>query len=160
MTLPDFFRSIRARLLLIALLLLLIPLIGYRFLQEMDRYLREGQQQVLTSAARLLSATLSDRPQLFVLNGAADDADAEERRRLLALFSSADPEAAAGLGSAYLPSADIERMLSVVANSASRIWVVDAHSRVRGLSGSLKVSPPSAGRASKEKIDADRWRTC
>ena len=53
---PAFFRSIRARLLLIALLLLLIPLIGYRFLQEMDRYLREGQQQVLTSAARLPSA--------------------------------------------------------------------------------------------------------
>ncbi len=146
MTVPDFLRSIRARLLLIALLLLLIPLIGYRFLQEMDRYLREGQQQVLTGAARLLSATLSDRPQLFVLNGAADDAGAEERRRLLALFSSADPEAAAGLGSAYLPSADIERMLSVVANSASRIWVVDAHSRVRGLSGSLKVSLPIAGR--------------
>ena len=137
---PAFFRSIRARLLLIALLLLLIPLIGYRFLQEMDRYLREGQQQVLTSAARLLSATLSDRPQLFSPVGMGDDAETDDRRRLLALFSSADPEAAAGLGAAYLPSPDIERMLGVVANSASRIWVVDAHSRVRGLSGSLNVT--------------------
>ncbi len=140
-----FFRSIRARLLLIALLLLLIPLIGYRFLQEMDRYLREGHQQVLTSAARLLSATLSDRPQLFLLNGEASDAEADERRRLLALFSSADPEAAADLGAAYLPSPEIERMLGVVANSASRIWVVDARSRVRGLSGSLTVNAPNNG---------------
>ena len=144
-SLPPFFRSIRARLLLIALLLLLIPLIGYRFLQEMDRYLREGHQQVLTSAARLLSATLSDRPQLFSLNGEVSDAEADERRRLLALFSSADPEAAASLGTAYVPSSEIERMLGVVANSASRIWVVDAQSRVRGLSGSLQVAAP-AGR--------------
>lgn len=150
MNATPFFRSIRARLLFIALLLLLIPLIGYRFLQEMDRYLREGQQQVLSSAARLLSATLSDRPQLF--GGANDDdsgsdsAEAGERRRLLALFSSADPEAAASLGTAYHPSADIERMLGVVANSASRIWVVDAHSRVRGLSGSLKAAAPVASR--------------
>lgn len=141
-----FFRSIRARLLLIALLLLLIPLIGYRFLQEMDRYLREGHQQVLTSAARLLSATLSDRPQLFILNGEASDAEADERRRLLALFSSADPEAAADLGAAYLPSPEIERMLGAVANSASRIWVVDARSRVRGLTGSLTVNALNSGR--------------
>ena len=37
-------------------------------------------------------------------------------------------------------------MLGVVANSASRIWVVDAHSRVRGLSGSLKAAAPVASR--------------
>ena len=150
MNATPFFRSIRARLLFIALLLLLIPLIGYRFLQEMDRYLREGQQQVLSSAARLLSATLSDRPQLFGgvndADSGSDSAEAGERRRLLALFSSADPEAAASLGTAYHPSVDIERMLGVVANSASRIWVVDAHSRVRGLSGSLKAAAPVASR--------------
>lgn len=137
MTLPPFFSSIRARLLLIALLLLLIPLIGFRFIQEMDRYLRAGQQQVLTSTARLLSATLSDRPQLFRAGAGMDAAGEIERRRLLAVFSSADPDAAADLGSAYLPSEDIERMLGVVATDAARIWVVDAHSQVRGLSGKL-----------------------
>ena len=143
MKVPSFFRSIRARLLLIALLLLTIPLIGFRFIQEMDGYLREGQQQVLSSTARLLSATLSDRPQLFRASNAEDAAEETDRRRMLALFSSADPEAAANLGSAYLPSEDIERILGVVATSASRIWVVDSHSRVRGLSGSLSVSAPA-----------------
>jgi len=136
---PSFFRSIRARLLLIAVLLLTIPLIGFRFIQEMDGYLREGQQQVLSSTARLLSATLSDRPQLFRANETDDGAGENDRRRLLALFSGADPEAAANLGGAYLPSEDIERILGVVAASASRIWVVDSHSRVRGLSGSLNA---------------------
>lgn len=137
MELPIFFRSIRAKLLLIALLLLLIPFIGFRFIQEMDGYLREGQEQVLVSAAKLLSATLSDRPQLFRSDSAGAEGEEVERRRLLAMFSSADPETAANLGVAYVPSEDIERVLNVVANSASRIWVVDAHSQVRGLTGAL-----------------------
>ena len=137
MVLPAFFRSIRAKLLLIALLLLLIPFIGFRFIQEMEGYLREGQEQVLVSAAKLLSATLSDRPQLFRNIGADDAIEEGERRRLLAMFSSADPETASNLGAAYVPSEDIERVLNVVANSASRIWVVDAHSQVRGLAGAL-----------------------
>ena len=137
MALPSFFRSIRAKLLLIALLLLLIPCIGFRFIQEMDGYLREGQEQVLVSAAKLLSATLSDRPQLFSSVDENAASEPVERRRLLALFSSADPETAANLGAAYVPSEEIERVLNVVATSASRIWVVDAHSQVRGLAGTL-----------------------
>lgn len=144
MMMPAFFRSIRARLLLIAVLLLTIPLIGFRFIQEMDGYLREGQQRVLVSAARLLSTTLSDRPQLFPADAKEDAAEEAERRRLLAMFSSADPEAAADLGSAYLPSEAIERLLAVVANNASRIWVVDSRSRVRGLSGSLTAAATSS----------------
>lgn len=143
MALPSFFRSIRAKLLLIALLLLLIPIIGFRFILEMDGFLREGQQQVLSSAAKLLSVSLSDRPQLFRVAGADAANEDIERRRLLAMFGSADPETAANLGSAYLPSENIERILNVVASSASRIWVVDSQSRVRGLAGALDV-PPTA----------------
>lgn len=135
-----FIHSVRAKLLLIALLLLLIPVIGFRFIQQMDRFLREGQQQVLISAARLLSATLSDRPQLFPPADGSDEVDMTERRRLLALFGSSDPETAASLGSAYQPSGEVEKMLSVVASDTSRIWVVDARSRVRGLAGSLGAS--------------------
>lgn len=150
MTLPPFFTSIRARLLLIALMLLTIPLIGFRFIQEMDGYLREGQRQVVTNAAQLLSATLSDRPQLFQVANGEDAVEETERRRLLAVFGSADPEAAADLDRAYLPSSEIEKILGVVARNASRIWVVDAHSRVRGLAGSLSA-PSSADAYAKAK---------
>ena len=140
MVLPLFFRSIRAKLLLIALLLLLIPIIGFRFVQQMEQLLRDGQQQVLVSAAKLLSVTLSDRPQLFVVQTFENEAEQSERRKLLALFGSADPEAAAQLGSAYLPSDEIEKILGVVAKTATRIWVVDSRSRVRGLAGNLNGS--------------------
>lgn len=153
MKMPPFFRSIRARLLLIALLLLSIPAIGFRFIQAMDGYLRDGQQQVLSSSAKLLSATLSDRPQLFQVAAGVNPAEETERRQLIALFSSADPVAAASLGNAYLPSEDIERILAVVASGSSRIWVVDKHSQVRGLAGSLG-SPSSSPLASSEKSAA------
>ena len=144
----SFLHSIRARLLLIAVLLLLIPVIGFRFVQQMEQLLREGQRQVLVSAAKLLSVTLSDRPQLFAAPMAGDETEQAERRKLLALFGSADPETAAQLGSAYLPSDEIEKILSVVAKTATRIWVVDSRSRVRGLAGSLNnidVKRPPSG---------------
>ena len=144
MSVAPFFLSIRARLLLVSLLLLLIPLIGLRFVNEMEGYLREGQQQVLISAARLLSATLSDRPQLLPHDTPVESGDEQERRRVLALFGSAAPETAANLGATYQPSEDIERILSVVAKNASRIWVVDSRARVRGLSGSLSPSESPA----------------
>ncbi len=137
---PRFLVSIRAQLLLVSLILLLIPLIGFRFVMDMQTYLRTGQEQVLVSAARLLSATMSDRPQLIPRELVAQSREEEERRRLVALFGSSDPETASSLGSAYQPSEDIERILAVVAKNASRIWVVDARSRVRGLSGNLNVT--------------------
>ena len=137
---PRFLVSIRAQLLLVSLILLLIPLIGFRFVMDMQTYLRAGQEQVLVSAARLLSATMSDRPQLIPRELVAQSREEEERRRLVALFGSSDPETASSLGAAYQPSEDIERILAVVAKNASRIWVVDARSRVRGLSGNLNVA--------------------
>lgn len=136
---PLFFRSIRAKLLLIALLLLLIPIIGFRFVQQMEQLLREGQRQVLVSGARLLSVTLSDRPQLFIAQVTENEAEQAERRKLLALFGSADPETAAQLGTAYLPSDEIEKILGVATKTATRIWVVDSRSHVRGLAGALNV---------------------
>lgn len=139
--LPPFFTSLRAKLVAVALLLLLVPLVGFRFVQEMERYLREGHREVLVSAAKLLSATLSDRPQLFVPPVSGPDAQREnddaERTSLLAMFGATEPSIAAGLGGAYVPSEEVQRILAVVAGNASRTWVVDSESRVRGLAGRL-----------------------
>ena len=139
-----FLFSIRAQLFLVSLVLLSIPLIGFRFVMDMQTYLRTGQQQVLVSAARLLSATLSDRPQLIPRELAAQNSEEEERRRLVALFGSSDPVTASSLGAAYQPSEDIEKILAVVAKNASRIWVVDSHLRVRGLTGNLNTGEGQA----------------
>ncbi len=147
MKIPLFFLSIRARLVLVSLLLLSIPLIGFRFIKDMEIYMREGQQQVLVGAAKLLSATLSDRPQLLMHNvnselpnAATEAAQDVERQRILGVFANDAPETAASLGTAYLPSDDIERILNVVSKNTSRIWVVDTRAHVRGLAGSLVAS--------------------
>lgn len=144
MKLPAFLSSIRAKLLLVSLVLLLIPLIGFRFVQEMDRYLREGQQQVLLSAARLLSATLSNRPDLIGDRTGAESNEEVEQRRELSAFGNRDPELLRALGKSYRPSDAIERLLSVVAKDGSRIWVVDSRQIVRGLEGSLSANASSA----------------
>ncbi len=130
--------GIRTRLLLVSLLLMLIPVIGFRFIQQMEQSLRTGQQQVLAGSARLLSATLSDRPALFKPSVQDVSPDEVERSRILSLFSSDDPATAANLGSAYDRSEGIEQTLQVVTQPAERIWVVDSSSHVRGLSGSLR----------------------
>ncbi len=130
--------GIRTRLLLVSLLLMLIPVIGFRFIQQMEQSLRTGQQQVLAGSARLLSATLSDRPALFKPSAQDISPDEAERSRILSLFSSDDPATAANLGSAYDRSEGIEQTLQVVTQPAERIWVVDASLHVRGLSGSLR----------------------
>lgn len=137
----KFLFSIRGKLLLVSLVLLAIPVVGYRFVTHMEAFLRESQEQALVSATRAIAATLSERPGLFARREATPDEAAElERRQIVALFGSSDPEAVATLGAAYQPSPDIERTLELLGRSASRIWVVDAASRVRGLSGSLKRS--------------------
>lgn len=144
----KFLFSIRGKLLLVSLVLLAIPLVGYRFVTHMEAFLRESQEQALVSATRAIAATLSERPGLFARREATPDEAAElERRQIVALFGSSDPEAVATLGGAYQPSPDIERILELLGRSASRIWVVDSASRVRGLSGSLKRAQDPASTA-------------
>jgi signal transduction histidine kinase len=149
---PGFLRGIRSKLLGIALFLLLIPAIGYRFVIGMEGYLSDAHRQSLLTSARMLSAALSDRGPLFRNPENAPDANREageeERRRLIALFGSADPETAADLGPAYKPSREIERILGVVSVAGSRIWVLDGEAQVRGMAGSLASGAPGSGERS------------
>jgi two-component system, OmpR family, sensor histidine kinase ChvG len=157
---PAFLFSIRAKLLLVSLILLLIPLIGFRFVQEMEGYLRDGQQQVLLSAARFLSSSLSNRPDLMggsVANQSSGTAEELEQQRLVSVVGSRDPELAAALGKTYEQSEPIERLLAGVANDGSRIWVVDSRMIVRGLEGSLNDRPPLKAGAATEKMSVVTW---
>ena len=129
--------GIRFRLFLVALVLLTLPWLAAQFISRMEAFLREQQVQSINGTARAVAAALSDRPGLFA-RGAPDDPEGEERRRIVALFAAADPDAAASLGNAYVPSEEVESLLTVMGRRASRLWVVDGRSRVRGLSGSLR----------------------
>lgn len=59
--------TIRAQALLLVPLLLAVPVVGYRYVQEMEAFLREGLEESLLGAARALAGALHDRPALFDL---------------------------------------------------------------------------------------------
>lgn len=144
--------GIRFRLAIAALVLLAIPALAAQFINRMESFLRDAQEKDVAATARAVASALSDRPALFPPGGPPQgDAEDEERRRIVGLFAAADPVAAASLGSAYVPSEEIERFLDIMGRRASRSWVVDTRSRVRGLSGTLRELPPgkadAAGRA-------------
>ncbi len=138
----SFLHGIRPRLLLVALVLLVLPWLAAQFIGGMESSLRAAQEQSIGATARALAAALSDRPALFDRNRAADPQE-EERRRIVALFAAADTQAVAKLGNAYHPSEEIERLLTIMGRRGTRLWVIDARSRVRGLSGSLGEQAPA-----------------
>jgi two-component system sensor histidine kinase ChvG len=139
-----FLHGIRFRLAMAALLLLTLPWLAAQFISRMETFLRDSQEQSVGITARAIAAALSDRPQLFRASSDPADREAEERRRIIALFAGADPAAAASLGNAYVPSEEIERILTVIGSKSSRVWVIDTRSRVRGLSGALRAADPGS----------------
>ena len=139
----DFIHGIRFRLVMAALVLLALPVLAAQFISRMEAFLRDSQEQAVAATARSVAAGLSERPSLFAASSDENDTE-EERRRIIALFASSDPDAVASLGNAYVPSEEIERLLSFMGRRTSRMWVVDSRSRVRGLSGALREAPKPA----------------
>ena len=141
----GFLDGIRPRLMLVALVLLVLPWLAAQFISGMETSLRAAQEQSIGASARAVAAALSDRPALFDRGKPAADPEDEERRRIVALFAAADTQAAASLGAAYVPSEEIERLLTIMGRRGARLWVIDTRSRVRGLSGSLGDTTPAPG---------------
>ncbi|MBL0141718.1 MAG: hypothetical protein IPP91_06520 [Betaproteobacteria bacterium] len=153
---PAFVHGIRFRLFLASLVLLAIPALAAQFINRMEVFLRGAQEHDIAVTARAVASALSDRPALFPPGGARPgDPEDEERRRIVGLFAAADTIAAASLGSAYAPSEEIERFLDIMGRRASRLWVIDTRSRVRGLSGTLREPPPA--RADSPRTTIASW---
>jgi len=57
--------GIRFKLVFLSSFLLVIPWLGYRYILEMEEYLRLGQEQVVLGTARALATALNERPELF-----------------------------------------------------------------------------------------------
>lgn len=57
--------SIRTKLLLVAMLLLLIPWMSYVYVRDMKTYLLAGQEDALTLTSRAVATVLHGRPELF-----------------------------------------------------------------------------------------------
>ena len=54
----KFLYSLRLKLLLVTLILLAIPWMGYRYVREMEDFLRQGQENALLATARAVAAVL------------------------------------------------------------------------------------------------------
>ena len=57
--------SIRTKLLLVALLLLLIPWMSYIYVRDLKTFLLSGQESALSLTSRAVATVLHDRPELF-----------------------------------------------------------------------------------------------
>jgi two-component system sensor histidine kinase ChvG len=57
--------SIRLKLLLVSLSLFIIPWVGTRYIQEMESYLRQQQEEALLTRTQMIAAVLQGRPDLF-----------------------------------------------------------------------------------------------
>ncbi len=159
----PFRHSVRAKFVAASLLLLLIPLSGFVFVRELATYLRFGQEQVTVATAKLVAASLSDRPGLQLRRHASPVADSEtppvsdtERDRVIALFSASDAGIAASLGARYVPDAAVERILNQGVARDARVWVIDLAGNVRGLAGALYEPPPPSA-FERSIADAMRW---
>jgi len=61
-----FYHSIKFKLLLVALTLLVIPWAGYRFIQETESFLRQSQETMLLGTAQAVATILHNRDEMFV----------------------------------------------------------------------------------------------
>ena len=64
-TRSPFRLSIRRKLVLVSMSLLIIPWVGYQYVNEMEEYLQLRQEQLLLERARLIASLLADNPELF-----------------------------------------------------------------------------------------------
>lgn len=72
MRLPRLRFGIRLKLLLSSLALLVVPWLGYTYVNEMERFLRAGQEQGIIATAQAVATALHNRAKLFdVQTGAA-----------------------------------------------------------------------------------------
>jgi two-component system, OmpR family, sensor histidine kinase ChvG len=65
--------GLRVKLGLVALVLLALPLAGTLYVNEMERFLLEGQEQTLLGIARAVATALHERPQLLASASGRDD---------------------------------------------------------------------------------------
>ncbi|MDB5814240.1 MAG: hypothetical protein JWN23_1357 [Rhodocyclales bacterium] len=124
--LQTFALSIRAKLAIVALVLLAIPWVGYTYVKTMERLLRENQVQAVVASARAIATTLQDRPLLLELRAPVPDSTIAPRPR----------------------SEEIQSLVTGLARAGSRIWIVDSRLRLVATAGSLDAAPV----ASKDEV--------
>jgi dedicated sortase system histidine kinase len=120
---PRLRLGIRAKLLLVLSVFLAIPWLGYAYVNEIERVLREAQERTLAGTAQAVATALHDRPALFARGGSDGTATGA---------ATGEPHGAAN------GAAEIEAILQGLSRTTARIFVVDGGAQVIARAGTLK----------------------
>jgi len=140
---------LRAKLALIALVLLVLPWAGWLYVREMERFLLAAQEEALAATARAVATALHERPKLLTYRARSESELRDEAERELRRLTGGviENEARAREEGA---DGEIAAILKGLERASSRIWVVSREYRVLALTGSLKrPAPPPAGVAQR-----------
>jgi dedicated sortase system histidine kinase len=134
--------GIRAKLVLVLTVFLALPWLGYEYVRELERVLRDAQQQTLAGTAQAVATALHERPRLFDVQLASPASLADGR-------ASDDTAAAAPPPPHPAAVAEVEQILHGLSRTNARIWVIDRNLNVLARAGTLKrveASEPPSGR--------------
>jgi dedicated sortase system histidine kinase len=152
--------GIRAQLLLVLTVFLAIPWLGYEYVRELERFLRDAQEKTLAGTAQAVATALHDRPRLFDAPAAPRESLVVERSQeaTAADFTAATsaPPVAPASGSAG--SAEIAQIVQGLSRTTARIFVIDRELNVLARAGSLKrPSLPDAQEADSGAARVWEW---
>ncbi|MEP6996096.1 MAG: ATP-binding protein [Betaproteobacteria bacterium] len=150
--------GIRAQLLLVLMVFLTIPWLGYEYVRELERFLRDAQQKTLAGTAQAVATALHDRPRLFEPPGTTRESLAAQRALDGAPEGEIAPQLAREASPEITPSAEIGQIIQGLSRTTARIWVIDRQLDVLARAGSLKRPPLPDTDASDSAIPrAWRW---
>src|SRR5450631_1228853 len=136
--------GIRAQLLLVLTVFLAIPWLGYEYVRELERFLRDAQEKTLAGTAQAVATALHDRPRLFDAPATPRESLAVERSLDATVPEPAattsvprDVASAAGSGNSGGP-AEIAQIVQGLSRTTARIFVIDRELNVLARAGSLK----------------------
>ena len=115
--------GLRAKVVLVALVLAVIPWLGYLHIRQMEALLLEGQEQALLATARAIATALHDRPELLALRPGGS------------------------------VSGEMGLILKSLGRAESRIWIVDQQQRLLALEGDLKKAGRAPDNAAPAALD-------
>jgi two-component system sensor histidine kinase ChvG len=135
--------GIRAQLLLVLTVFLAIPWLGYEYVRELERFLRDAQEKTLAGTAQAVATALHDRPRLFdALAAPRESLVVERSQEATAADSTAaastPPAASAGGSAGTGGSAEIAQIVQGLSRTTARIFVIDRELNVLARAGSLK----------------------
>jgi two-component system, OmpR family, sensor histidine kinase ChvG len=138
---PRIALGIRAQLLLVLTVFLAIPWLGYEYVRELERFLRDAQERTLAGTAQAVATALHDRPRLFETRAAPLESLRTGR-------TSDEGTAPLSVPAGVVPaSPEIEQIIRGLSRTTARIWVVDREQNVLARAGSLRRAESTPGDA-------------